>query len=70
MDYTTTSVSAVRPFLDGPYRTVLGTSRKDGSPHLVVVDYIVDEEGLLLNGRAVRGLPRFAMMITWDLDDD
>jgi PPOX class probable F420-dependent enzyme len=54
MDYATTSVSAVRPFLDGPYRTVLGTLRKDGSPHLVVVDYIVDAEGLLLNGRAGR----------------
>ncbi len=54
MEYTTTRLRAVRHFLDGPHRTVLATVRKDGSPHLVVVDYIVDGESLLLNGRADR----------------
>ena len=54
MEYTTTSLSAVRPFLESRFRTVLSTLRKDGSPHLVVVDYLVDEESLLLNGRVGR----------------
>lgn len=54
MEYTMTSVSAVRPYLERPLRTVLSTLRKDGSPHLVVVDYLVEDEGLLLNGLSGR----------------
>lgn len=47
----TTSLDAVRPFLDGPQRAVLATVNPDGSAHLVVVDYLVEDGALLLNGR-------------------
>lgn len=50
----TTGLDSVRPFLDGPQRTVLATLNRDGSPHLVVVDYVVRGDALLLNGRADR----------------
>jgi PPOX class probable F420-dependent enzyme len=54
MEYTQTSMDDVRSFLEGPYRAVLSTLGSDGSPHMVVVDYLVDQDGLLLNGRGSR----------------
>jgi len=54
MDYERTNVDSVREFLEGPHRAVLSTLRRDGSPHVVVVDYLADEAGLLLNGRVDR----------------
>jgi PPOX class probable F420-dependent enzyme len=42
---------ALRAFLEGPNRAVLATLRPTGAPHLVVVDYLVLDDGLLLNGR-------------------
>jgi PPOX class probable F420-dependent enzyme len=42
---------SVRGFLEGANRAVLATLGRDGEPHLVVVDYLVLEDGLLLNGR-------------------
>lgn len=48
------TLDGVRTFLEGPQRAVLATVRPDGSPHLVVVDYLVERDGLLLNGRADR----------------
>ena len=47
-------LDAVAPFLDGPHRAVLATLNPDGSPHVVVVDYLVQEGALLLNGRSGR----------------
>lgn len=41
-------------FLGGPHRAVLATLNPDGSPHVVVVDYLVQNGGLLLNGRSGR----------------
>lgn len=49
-----TSLNAVRPFLDGPQRAVLATLNPDGSSHVVVVDYLVEDGVLLLNGRLGR----------------
>ncbi len=54
MDYAPTSIDAVRSFLAGPHRAILSTLGSDGSPHLVVVDYLVEPDGLLLNGRVNR----------------
>jgi PPOX class probable F420-dependent enzyme len=45
------SLDAVRSFLSGPQRAVLATLNPDGSPHVVVVDYLVQDGALLLNGR-------------------
>lgn len=43
---------AARTFLEHPYRAVLATTGSTGEPHLVVVDYLVLDDGaLLLNGR-------------------
>lgn len=42
---------SVRTFLEGAHRAVLATLGPAGSPHLVVVDYLVRDDGLLLNGR-------------------
>lgn len=50
----TTGLDDVRPFLDGPQRAVLATLNRDGSPHVVVVDYLVRNGALLLNGRSGR----------------
>ena len=47
-------LDAVRPFLDRPQRAVLATLNRDGSPHVVVVDYLVHDGVLLLNGRSGR----------------
>ncbi|HLH47640.1 MAG TPA: TIGR03618 family F420-dependent PPOX class oxidoreductase [Acidimicrobiales bacterium] len=65
-----TTLDAVRPFLDGPQRAVLATSNPDGSPHLVVVDYLVQDGALLLNGRSgrrwvsnLRRLPRATALV-------
>lgn len=49
-----TSLDAVRAFLDGPQRAVVATLNPDGSPHLVVVDYLAHDGGLLVNGRTGR----------------
>lgn len=54
MDYGPTSIDNVRPFLEGPHRAVLSTIGRDGSPHLVVVDYLVGPDHLLVNGRVDR----------------
>lgn len=54
MDYAPTSIDDVRSFLEGPHRAVLSTLGSDGSPHVVVVDYLAEHDGLLLNGRASR----------------
>jgi PPOX class probable F420-dependent enzyme len=45
---------SVRAFLGGPQRAVLATLRPAGDPHVVVVDYLVLDDGLLLNGRRDR----------------
>jgi PPOX class probable F420-dependent enzyme len=49
-----TTLNAVRPFLDGPQRAVLATLNPNGSSHVVVVDYLVQDGVLLLNGRVGR----------------
>jgi PPOX class probable F420-dependent enzyme len=54
MDYGPTSLDNVRSFLEGPHRAVLSTIGRDGSPHLVVVDYLVEQDRLLVNGRVNR----------------
>ena len=46
-----TNLDAVRPFLEGPTRAVLATAGAHGLPPLVVVDYLVLADGLMLNGR-------------------
>lgn len=48
------TLDEVGPFLDGPHRAVLATINADGSPHVVVVDYLVQDGALLLNGRSGR----------------
>ena len=70
MDYSPTSIDDVRLFLEGPHRAVLSTLGGDGAPHLVVVDYLVTQDGLLVNGRAnrrwvlnLRGDPRTSTLI-------
>ncbi len=54
MEYSPTSVDDVRFFLEGPRRAVLSTLGSDGAPHLVVVDYLVEPDSLLVNGRVNR----------------
>jgi PPOX class probable F420-dependent enzyme len=54
MDYGPTSLDEVRSFLEGPHRAVVSTIGRDGSPHLVVVDYLVEQDRLLVNGRVDR----------------
>lgn len=54
MDYGPTTLDNVRSFLDGPHRAILSTIGRDGSPHLVVVDYLVEQDRLRLNGRVNR----------------
>jgi PPOX class probable F420-dependent enzyme len=54
MDYVPAAVDDVRRFLQGPHRAVLSTVGSDGAPHLVVVDYLVDDDSLLVNGRVDR----------------
>ncbi len=54
MEYGPTSINNVRSFLEGPHRAVLSTVGREGSPHLVVVDYLVGHDRLLVNGRANR----------------
>jgi PPOX class probable F420-dependent enzyme len=41
---------SVRAFLEGPNRAVLATLGATGGPHVVVVDYLVLDDALLLNG--------------------
>jgi len=53
MDYAPTALADVRPFLEGPHRAILSTLGRAG-PHLVVVDYLVEEDALMINGRADR----------------
>jgi|SRR5579862_1962208 len=48
------NLDSVRDFLQGPYRAVLATLDRTGGPHVVVVDYLVLDDGLLLNGRRDR----------------
>lgn len=45
------SLDSVRPYLAGPHRAVLATLAPAGGAHLVVVDYLVLGDALLLNGR-------------------
>lgn len=45
---------AVRGFLEDPNRAVLATRGPTGETHLVVVDFLVLDDGLLLNGRQDR----------------
>ena len=54
MEYVPTSIDDVRSFLEGPRRAVLSTLGRDGAAHLVVVDYLVDQGSLLVNGRVNR----------------
>lgn len=54
MDYAPTSIEKVRSFLEGPHRAILATIGRDGSPHLVVADYLVERDHLLVNGRVDR----------------
>ncbi len=54
MDYGPATVNEVRSFLEGPHRAILSTLRGDGAPHLVVVDYLVEQDSLLMNGRVNR----------------
>jgi len=54
MEYGPTSIDNVRTFLEGPHRVILSTIRRDGSPHQVVVDYLLDQDRLLVNGRVNR----------------
>jgi PPOX class probable F420-dependent enzyme len=70
MDYAPTTIHDVRSFLERPHRAVLSTLGSDGGPHLVVVDYQVADDAILVNGRAsrrwVRNLrkdPRVAALI-------
>jgi PPOX class probable F420-dependent enzyme len=44
----------VRSFLEEPNRAVLATLDAAGAPHIVVVDYLVLDDALLLNGRRDR----------------
>src|SRR5579875_1851692 len=46
-----TDLDSVRSFLEGPHRAVLATADPSGQPHVVVVDYLVLDDALLLNGR-------------------
>lgn len=55
----TTTLDSVRSFLDQPNRAVLATIG-DGAPHVVVVDYLLEDGAMLLNGRADRGWVRNA----------
>lgn len=48
------TLDAVRGFLEGPNRAVLATRGPTGDLHVVVVDYLVLGDALLLNGRAGR----------------
>ncbi|HEY3843105.1 MAG TPA: pyridoxamine 5'-phosphate oxidase family protein [Acidimicrobiales bacterium] len=54
MEFASTNIDDVRSFLQKPHRAILSTLGTDGSPHVVVVDYLVEEDGLLLNGRVSR----------------
>ena|ERR1700744_628326 len=54
MDYAPASLEDMRTFLQGPHRAVLSTLDSDGAPHLVVVDYLAEDAGLMLNGRVNR----------------
>jgi PPOX class probable F420-dependent enzyme len=54
MDYVPATLEDVRSFLQGPYRAVLSTLGRDGAPHLVVIDYLVEDAGLMMNGRVNR----------------
>lgn len=63
-------LDAVRSFLEGPNRAVLATLDSTGGPHLVVVDFLMLDDGLLLNGREgrrwvanLRRSPRAAAMV-------
>ena len=75
MEYGPTSIDGVRPFLEGQHRALLSTIGPDGSPHLVVVDYLVGHDCLLVNGRVnrrwvlnLRQHPRMSALIH-DRDD-
>jgi hypothetical protein len=48
------NLDSVRAFLGGPNRAVLATLGPTGGPHVVVVDYLVLNDALLLNGRRDR----------------
>ncbi len=48
------NLDSVRAYLDGPNRAVLATLGPTGEPHVVVVDYLVLDDALLLNGRRGR----------------
>jgi PPOX class probable F420-dependent enzyme len=65
----------VRDFLRAPRCAVLSTIRADGSPHQIVIHYMPEEEGLLINGnpdrvwcRNIRRDPRVSLVVH-DSDD-
>jgi hypothetical protein len=57
------NLDSVRAFLEGPNRAVLATIGPTGEPHVVVVDYLVLDNALLLNGRHDR---RWVANLRWD----
>ena len=70
MDYAPATLEGVRSFLQGPHRAVLSTLGHDGAPHLVVIDYLAEEAGLMMNGRVnrrwvlnLRGDPRASALV-------
>jgi PPOX class probable F420-dependent enzyme len=44
----------VRQYLAAPRCAVLSTLDEDGAPHPAVVHYLLDDDGLIVNGRADR----------------
>jgi len=48
------NLDSVRTFLERPSRAVLATLGPTGGPHLVVVDYLVVDDAVSLNGRLDR----------------
>jgi PPOX class probable F420-dependent enzyme len=46
--------ASVRDYLSAPRRAVIATLGADGSPHQAVVHYLLEQDGLLVNGRPGR----------------
>lgn len=64
----------VRQYLAEPRRAVLSTINPDGAPHQVVVDYLLEHDALLVNGRDgrrwvanLRRDPRLSLLV-YDAD--
>jgi PPOX class probable F420-dependent enzyme len=54
MTETTGLLDSVRGYLAQPRCAVLATIEQDGTPHQVVVHYLLEGHGLVINGRADR----------------